>query len=78
MKGIWEHCNRKGIQPPEHQITLDFLAEFPNLPTVRIDMQRFCETALDLVRQMAETPGLGPRQVLVRARIDEPDGTASS
>jgi len=72
MKGIWGHCHREGIRPPGHQITLDFLNEFPNLPTVRIDMQRFCETALDLVGQMAEAPGLGPRQVLVRTRIDEP------
>lgn len=72
MKGIWKYCEREGIRPPEHQITLDFLVELPGMTTVRIDMQRFCETALDLLRQTADAPGLGPRQVLVRTRIDEP------
>jgi LacI family transcriptional regulator len=72
IRGVWNCCEQRGLRPPEHQITLDFLVEFPELPAVRINMKRFCETALDLARQMTDAPGLGPRQVLVRARIDVP------
>jgi DNA-binding LacI/PurR family transcriptional regulator len=74
VQGVRDCCRERGLAPPEHQITLDFLTRFPELPAVRVDLKRFCEAALDLARAAARGRGLGPRQVLVRPRIDLPGG----
>ena len=72
LKGVWQCCRERDLPSPAHQISLDFRGEFPQLPAVRIDMERFCGTALDLLLRQTADPSLGPRQVLVRTRIDVP------
>jgi hypothetical protein len=56
---------------------LAFGSHYPDLPAIRIDQERYCEAALELVAQMAASPGFAPRQVLVRPRIVEAPAAAA-
>ena len=69
VPGIGRCCEARGLEPPREVVTLDFLHEYPELTTVRIDMERFCATALDLLRQLAGSGGGSPRQILVPTRL---------
>ena len=64
-------CEAEGIRVPEKLTMLAFGSRYADLPAIEIDHQRYCEAALDLVAQLAASPGFAPRQVLVRPRIVE-------
>ncbi len=72
VEGVDLCCEARGLASPREVVTLDFLHEHPQLTTVRIDMDRFCETAVDILRQTTDNSALGPRQVLVRAGVEAP------
>ncbi|MHC4914426.1 MAG: substrate-binding domain-containing protein [Planctomycetota bacterium] len=77
VPGIARYCETRGLEVPREVVTLDFLREYPELTTVRIDMERFCTTALELLRETSSAAGKGPRQVLVPARLEKPGGSAA-
>jgi len=64
-------CEAEGIRVPDELTMLAFGSHYPDLPAVRIDQERYCEAALDLVAQVAGSSAFAPRQVLVRPRIVE-------
>jgi DNA-binding LacI/PurR family transcriptional regulator len=69
-------CEAEGIRVPEELTMLAFGSRYPDLPAIRIDQERYCQAALDLVAQLAASPGFAPRQVLVRPSLVEPGAAA--
>jgi DNA-binding LacI/PurR family transcriptional regulator len=69
-------CEAEGIRVPEELAMLAFGSRYPDLPAIEIDHERYCQAALDLVAQLAASPGFAPRQVLVRPWIVEAGAAA--